>query len=218
VTELRYLLLSDGSSDRCLLSILTWLLRESGVASPIQPDWADLRRLPRPPRDLPQRIRSSLELYPCDLLFVHRDAEGPAFEARKQEILGAIAQLAASVAVPAVCVVPVRMQEAWLLLDEAAIRAAAGNPAGRETLSIPPLRQLEQIPDPKEVLHRLLREASGLGARCRQTMNVRASAQRVSEFVSDFSRLRALAAFVALENDVGRVVTDNGWSGGILHP
>ena len=49
---LRYTLLSDGSSDQALMPILTWLLREQGVYGAIQPEWADLRRLPRPPSAL----------------------------------------------------------------------------------------------------------------------------------------------------------------------
>ena len=28
------------------------------------------------PRGLSERIRAAVELYPCDLLFIHRDAEG----------------------------------------------------------------------------------------------------------------------------------------------
>ena len=43
---LRYTLLSDGSSDQALVPILTWLLRAQGIHGAIQPEWADLRRLP----------------------------------------------------------------------------------------------------------------------------------------------------------------------------
>jgi hypothetical protein len=160
--DLRYTLLSDGSSDRALLPILSWLLVEQGVRLSIQPAWADLRRLPRPPRPLADRVRTSLDLYPCDLLFVHRDAEGEGYAARKREIQEALSGTA-----PAVCVVPVRMTEAWLLLDEAAIRRAAGNPSGQEELQIPPPADLEALPDPKSLLHGLLREASRSSSRLR---------------------------------------------------
>jgi hypothetical protein len=44
--EIRYTLITDGSSDRALISILTWLLIELGVNIPIQSAWADLARLP----------------------------------------------------------------------------------------------------------------------------------------------------------------------------
>jgi hypothetical protein len=50
-------------------------LRERGGVNRIQPEWADLGRLPRPPAALQNRILAAIDLFPCDLLFVHRDAE-----------------------------------------------------------------------------------------------------------------------------------------------
>ena len=73
--ELRFTLMADGSSDMALLPILVWLLRRHFGSIPIQPEFADLRRLQNPPNELFERIAKSIELYPCDLLFVHRDAE-----------------------------------------------------------------------------------------------------------------------------------------------
>ena len=67
-----FTLLSEGSSDRTLIPILLWTLRQHSE-SVFQPQWADLRRLPNPPRSLEQRLQAALALYPCDLLFVHRD-------------------------------------------------------------------------------------------------------------------------------------------------
>jgi hypothetical protein len=58
--EIRYTLITDGSSDRTLIPILTWVLREKGEVDRIQPEWADLRRLPRPPQNLGERIVSGL--------------------------------------------------------------------------------------------------------------------------------------------------------------
>lgn len=73
---LRLTLVSDGSSDRALLPMIRWLLRRAGVDVPIQDSWADLGRLRNPPKTPTDKIKRSLELYPCDLLFVHRDTEG----------------------------------------------------------------------------------------------------------------------------------------------
>lgn len=210
MSALRFVLLSDGSSDRALLPALGWLLRENGVRRPLQEDWADLRWLPRPPRELADRIRTTLDLYPCELLFVHRDAEREPYQRRKEEILQAIADVGPSS--PAVCVIPVRMQEAWLLFNEAAIRTAAGNPRGRSPIILPPTAQLEQVPDPKQLLHDLLREASGLTGRRRRSMSVRQSAQRVGELIDDFAPLRLLPAFQAMEEDVRQVIRERGWA------
>lgn len=115
MTELRYTLLSDGSSDRALIPLLNWLLQIHLNDSAIQSQWADLRSLHRSLRDtLEKRIQLSIELYPCELLFIHRDAERDAHELRVNEIERAIANVRFSVTIPTICVVPVRMTEAWL--------------------------------------------------------------------------------------------------------
>lgn len=213
MSELRYTLLSDGPSDRALLPLLTWLLRTHGVERALQAEWADLRRLPNPPTSLADRIRRGLELYPCDLLFVHRDAERASRSDRVGEIHGALRQVAAAQPVPPViCVVPVRMQEAWLLFDEAALRTAAGNPRGRRPLELPRPAELEDLPDPKRILHDLIREASGLHGRRRKRVPVSFYAGRVAELIDDFAPLRALSAFQALEADIAEVVSREGWN------
>jgi hypothetical protein len=192
MNELRYTLVSDGSSDRALIPILDWLLNQQGIAV-TQPEWADLRKLPAPPKTLQGRIELAVNLYPCDLLFIHRDAEREPYAARKQEIQSAVE---AAQTTPAVCVIPVRMQEAWLLIDEGAIRFAAGNPNSRHTLNLPALKNL---------LH-----ASGLSGRRLKDFRPHAAAHRVAEFIEDFSPLRQLSAFAALEADIQLTLNERG--------
>lgn len=141
MSDLRYTLLSDGSSDRALLPILNWLLRSHQSDFAVQPQWADLRRLPKQEQlNLSTRIKSSLELYPCDLLFIHRDAEKESRQKRVEEVRKALEQVGETVSqFPFVCVIPVRMTEAWLLFDEVAIRKASGNPRGKQILQLPAL-------------------------------------------------------------------------------
>lgn len=208
--SLRYTLLTDGSSDQALLPILTWLIREIGFDGSLQPAWADLGRLPRPPKTLSDRMKTGVALYPCELLFVHRDAERVPYADRKAEIERAVAT--AKLDVPAVCVVPVRMQEAWLLINERAIRRAAGNPAGRVPLLLPALKDLEALPDPKNALYDLLKAASELRGRRLGKLRESALARRVAELIDDFSQLRALPAFQYLEADLHTLFTTQGWA------
>jgi hypothetical protein len=208
--ELCYMLICDGSSDKALLPILTWLLRTHDVDCPIQSNWADLRRLPKPPKTLSSRIISSLELYPCDLLFIHRDAEKEAYEKRFSEIQEAVERIGKLEFPPVVCVIPVRMQEAWLLFNEAAIRSAAGNPRGHKVLELPSINTLEKLPDPKEILHRLLCDASELTGRRLKQFSVYERVHRVAEIIDDFSPLRALSAFQRLEADIQRLIEEQG--------
>ena len=209
--ELRYTLLADGSSDRALLPILTWLLRQSCGAIPIEAKFADLRRLPHPPKKLSERIHWSVELYPCDLLFVHRDTESAPIEKREAEIRKALEESSVEDSVRVVCVVPVRMQEAWLLIDEAALRKAAGDPNGTQPLDMPDVQKLEELADPKQLIRELLRQASGLRGRRLKRFNWRSSAHRVAEMIGDFSVLYRLAAFQRLAAEVKRVVTAEKW-------
>lgn len=202
MSELRYVLLSDGSSDNALVPLLTWVLRQNLPHCAIQPQWADLRHLRRPPKNLAEKIIACMKLYDFDLLFVHRDAEAQPRELRVAEIQAAVAEAGVGPRPVACCVVPVRMQEAWFLFDEDAIRKASGNPCGRILLGMPPLSSVERELDPKSLLHRLLREASGLSARRKRRLKVAQRVHRVPVFIEDFSPLRGLSAFNALEADI----------------
>jgi hypothetical protein len=57
---------------------------------------------------------------------------------------------------PHVPVIPIRMTEAWLLLDEAEIRRVAGSPNGKVSLGLPKAKDVESIPDPKAQLAQTL--------------------------------------------------------------
>ena len=211
MSTIRYTLLSDGSSDRMLMPVIDWLLCQHCPQYAVESDWADLGRLPLPPKIMPERIKAALELYPCNLLFVHRDAEKESYETRKAQIIGALNGLATP---PAICIIPVRMQEAWLLFDVPAIRRAAGNPNGRIPLVLPALASVEKIPDPKQVLFDLICTSSEFtGVRLKKLKaNLRSTAHRVPQNINDYSPLRNVQAFKKLENDLLAVVQQQGWN------
>jgi len=144
----------------------------------------------------------------ADLLFIHRDAENQPFESRKREITAA---LAGQTNPPAVCVIPVRMQEAWFLIDERAIRKAASNPNGRMPLRLPAIGTVESLPDPKERLFSLIREASGLSGTHLKKRKPEKHAHLVSQFIDDFQALQTLSAFRALEVELTTVIQIKGW-------
>lgn len=75
-------------------------------------------------------------------------------------------------------VIPVRMTEAWLLLDEPAIRTVAGNPAGRASLTLPKHHEAERLPDPKSVLRQALLDAANVTGRRRERLDRRFSENR----------------------------------------
>lgn len=198
-------LISEGSSDRALLPVLRWLLAASSSRT-FQLQWADFRRLSHPPRTLKDKIDAAAVLFRSDLLFVHRDGDGMPHATRVREIR---TELAAARAGTAVCVVPVRATETWLLIDENALRMAAGNPRGTAPLSMPSLPTLETLPDPKSRLYDLLRTASGL--RPRRPFHPPARIHRLADLIEDFSLLRKLAAFRALESDLFEILAERSW-------
>ncbi|MDP9120692.1 MAG: hypothetical protein M3O15_04885 [Acidobacteriota bacterium] len=159
---MRYTLVSDGSSDRCLIPIITWTLAQ---AVPQRSELTIVEQYADGVRgELTLRLSEAYQRYPCEILFVHRDAEGEAVEKRISEIRSGASQMGLARYVP---VVPVRMSEAWLLTDEQAIRQAAGNPHGTQKLSLPGRKRIEDVSDPKEVLHKCLIEASQKSVRPR---------------------------------------------------
>lgn len=206
---LRTTLLGDGGSDRTLIPILDWLLQCNVTAQPLSgTQWAALGFRRSPLENLQARVRFAVENYPCDILFVHRDAERQTPENRKAEILNAVLQ--SQIVPPAVCVIPVRMTEAWLLLDEAAIRVASGNPRGRNALNLPPPTSIERVADPKEVLFQALRSASEQTGRRLHSLRVEERRHRVAELMN-WELLRGLPAFQSLEAELTTTLTANGW-------
>ncbi len=194
---LRYTLLPDGTSDRMLLPIIDWELRKLGAVYESQ-----VALLPIAPVE--ERLPKVQELYPCDLLIVHRDAERESLDSRKQEITTAFQRLGLSQ--PSACLIPVRMSEAWLLIDESALRRAAGNPNGRVKLNLPPLKKLEAIPDPKALLIDLLRSASELKGRHLKKFQPLVSIHRLSRLIEDFSLLNSLPAYIEFQSQLKTAV------------
>lgn len=196
---MRLTLLTDGSTDQALLPVINWLLTQRSTVA-FESEWADLRRLPRPPTKLAGRVAAAMTLYPCDLLIVHRDAEREPLEKRVEEIDEAVRSLPIAV----VRLVPVRMQEAWFLFDEKAIRLAAGCPSGRTLLDLPSLKNVEAIPDPKKLLLQALKDASNLSGR--RLKHLRLDVRRVAALIDDFSPLRWLSSFQEFEDDLCRAL------------
>jgi hypothetical protein len=194
---LRYTLLADGTADKRLLPVVSWTLSQH-TTRPILSTWSDLYFVQPKPRSLVERVLRTVELFPADLLVVHRDAENADPNDRLLEVDTAVAKIA----FPAIALIPVRMQEAWLLFNEGAIRRAADNPNGTAEIELPKLSRVEEIPDPKEVLFQALRVASGKTGRRLTRFNEERAAHRLADLINDFSPLRALPAFQSFEHRV----------------
>lgn len=177
--SLRALLLVDGPADLPLAGHLEHLC--AGHQREVQVTPIDPRHLNASTRKVEDHLRFILNQgTDPDLVFVHRDAEAVQPEDRVAEVMAAAlaAGIPESNVVP---VIPVRMTEAWLLLDEMAIRRVAGRPNDPAALSLPQASAVESIADPKALLHDVLLRAGKPSGR-----------RRRRQFERDFGRHRAL--------------------------
>lgn len=209
MSEIAYTLCSEGPSDRVLQQHINWAL-ERLSSLPISGEWADPSIFDNLERDVATRAAQAVAYYPCNLLFVHRDADGMGREVRKEEIRRALR--AAGIAMASVAIVPVRMTEAWLLCSESAIRGAAGRPTASDNLGFPSIRSLETLSDPKGRFEELLCMASAhRGRRLEQfRREIPSLKYRVAELVDDFSPLLEVTAFREFFDDLAQTLDSAG--------
>ncbi|HPO14570.1 MAG TPA: hypothetical protein PLI09_14095 [Candidatus Hydrogenedentes bacterium] len=207
MNSLRYTLLADGTSDRCLMQVINWTLEQIPdlYNVSISSQFADPFMLNMSPKDGEEHVREAVRRYPCDVLFFHRDAEKEPRENRLEEIGKLTRGLKHEKPIP---VVPVRMTEAWLLINERAIRLAADNPNGNVHLSLPLIHTIENLPDPKQTLKNLLIAASEKsGRRLTQFQRgINHRLYRVATYISDFSPLRNLSAYQVFEAETRSIM------------
>lgn len=179
----------------CLEDVIQWLMDTNfpDTAFRITP-----AREVIPARDtLDRRLLRTYELYNPDLILCHRDAEAIAFEDRLAEI--ANASVFHPIPVEVVPLVPIRMLESWLLVDEPAIRCAANNRNGQVPINLPAPDRIERLPDPKARLFDILKTASDLPPQRQRRFNVQQARSRVSSFMQTFEPLRQQQGFVRFE-------------------
>lgn len=210
---LRFTLLSEGTSDRALLPLLRWVLVQH-LRPSIDVDGQHVSPGQLPPLSVANpatRVGAAVDAYPCEVLFVHRDADREDWTERSGEIDRWLSEAGPLPVRAVVKVIPIRTSETWLLTDESAIRRAAGKPNGRASLNLPPANRVEAEADPKSRLFEALRVASELPRRRLKAFPWYEARSDVAEHMADPSRLRALSAFRRLEADVLDVCRTHRW-------
>lgn len=166
------LFVCEGPSDMPLAAIVETLFVERGAQMRLStPDYSLLAK--KVSKSVESRIRAGLELVGknVDLVVIHRDADNAGPDKRRDEIFSAIGSVETDAT--ALPVIPVRMTEAWLLLDEDAIRRVAGNPRGRVKLALPHRREVESVADPKQLLAETIIKAADCTGRRRDQVEKR---------------------------------------------
>ena len=187
--QISYTVVADGGTDRLLVPIIDWTIhRLDPEVDILEPEF--------------EKRTSSVDEYfgsyiPTTMLvFAHRDAERSSVDHRLREFDNV------SGVVP---VVPVRMSEAWLLIDGDAIAQAADS---RATVAVPGLNTLEQIADPKTELETLLFGAAGspTGRRAKKFKGSLAGRRvNLASLIEDYSPLESLDAFRRFQSSLADV-------------
>ncbi|MBO8203056.1 hypothetical protein JW613_32975 [Streptomyces smyrnaeus] len=207
----RALYLCEGSSDTGLRFHIEAIAAETGrevlVTVP------DLNRLPsKPGHSVKDKLRAAQRLsdggHAYDLVVIHRDADGHPADHRRREIAEAVAQVSPHLAhVP---VIPVRMLEAWLVLDHAAIREVAGNPNGKVVLNLPKAARVESVADPKALLKQALAVASEEKGRSLKKLQARFSENRARllQMLDREGPVKQLASWQSFTSDLQEALSN----------
>ncbi len=173
----QFVLIGEGSSDNALLSHLENVCLELG-AEEVTGIELDFRRLPeKVKRTVDAKLSAAMRLEPhADLFLIHRDADAQDPQPRFDEITKAAEKCRCQR--PCVAIVPVQETEAWLLLDENAIRSVANRPRGRTPLDLPSPETVEGQANPKEILKNAIAVASETTGNRRDATNARFSQNR----------------------------------------
>ena len=216
VRPLRGIFIAEGSSDMPISDIVEGLFFEKGVQIHLsRPDFSILEKVGK---DVRSKLVAGFALVGngVDLVVVHRDADNAGSDARRAEIRAAIDTF--DIEPSTVPVIPVRMTEAWLLLDEASIRLVAGNPRGRAQLGLPKLHEVESQADPKRMLADCLLRAADVSGRRRERVVRRFSQHRkqLLERLDPHGPVRELSSWKRLVADIDEVAVS--WSSKLAEP
>lgn len=194
----------DGTSDLCIQDLIQWITDTSFPEQAFR--ISEAREVIPAHGALHARLKKAYLSYEPHIIVCHRDAESMPMTNRINEINEAHAN--ASIPIPVVPAVPVRMIESWLLTNAHAIRCAADNKNGTIELNLPRNRDIEQIPDPKLVLFNALKTASNLAPRRLKQFDAHRARRRVASFIEDFESLKRLPSFRIFEDQLIRTISD----------
>ena len=193
--------LCEGSSDTGLIAHLETLLMHFGAQEVT--GMPDTRK-----GTIPARLRQLLTEATgagINMVFIHRDSDGPDREGREREIRRGVEE--SGFPHPFIPVIPVQETEAWLLLDEQAIRDVVAS-KGKQPLGLPKPNAIEGTRKPKEILQKALLAASETsGRRLKKDKNSFNHHRRVLlQRLDPLGAVRDLPSWQRLERDIQRAL------------
>ncbi len=206
---LQFVFIGEGSSDSALISHLESVCLELG-ADEVTGIELDFQRLPKPTKKtVAAKLNAAMQLEPCaDLFLIHRDADSRDSQPRHDEIAEAVAKCQCRK--PWAAVVPVQETEAWLLLDEGAIRRVSNRPHGRVSLNLPSPQTVEGKANPKELLQHAIAVASETAGDRRRAVNAGFTENRriLLQNLPIYGAMRQVPAWKRMYADIKRVIDE----------
>ena len=202
MTTTRILFAGEGTSDNGLIPHIEAVAALGNQRVTVTAPDLDRLRLSNC-HSVPDKLRALRDFNDdYDLIVIHRDADRASPDERREEIEKAVASEWPDC--PHIGVVPVRMLEAWLLLDEASIRQVAENPNGRMKLNLPKGAAVERVADPKKLLRDTLALASGYTGRRLDSFQKRFPRHRhkLLERLDPYGPVTRLPSWQAFINDL----------------
>ncbi|MEZ5586278.1 MAG: hypothetical protein R3E46_04320 [Sedimenticolaceae bacterium] len=206
-TKIEFVFVGEGPTDKALIPHIESLCIKYG-ADEVRGIAPDLSWFPeKVGKKVSDQVRVALQLEPrVDAVFIHRDSDSRDPSDRKSEIESELVKI--GVDKPCVKVIPIQEIEAWLLVDEQAIRDVADNPRGGVPVCIPKLKDIENTASPKEVLMKAIQEASDTsGKRLRDIKRSFGSRRRILiERLDINGPICNLESWKTLESDISTLV------------
>ena len=193
--------LCEGPSDTGLIAHLETLLVHFGAQEATgQPDTRKGTIRARLQQLLTEATGAGI-----NMVFIHRDSDGPDREGREREIRRGVEE--SGFPHPFIPVIPVQETEAWLLLDEQAIWDVVAS-KGKQPLRLPKPNAIEGTRKPKEILQKALLAASETsGRRLKKEKNSFNHHRRVLlQRLDPFGAVRDLPSWQCLERDIQRAL------------
>ena len=193
--------LCEGPSDTGLIAHLETLLVHFGAQEAT--GMPDTRKGTIPARL--QQLLTEATGAGINMVFIHRDSDGPDREGREREIRRGVEE--SGFPHPFIPVIPVQETEAWLLLDEQAIRDVVAS-KGKQPLRLPKPNAIEGTRKPKEILQKALLAASETsGRRLKKEKNSFNHHRRVLlQRLDPLGAVRDLPSWQCLERDIQRAL------------
>ena len=161
--KINYYFIGEGSSDTSLVDHIDAMLVEAGFDE-VYSDAPDIGLIePSAGNSVGEKIDALIRWDPnVKTFFIHRDADNAGYDARINEIHRQTAHLPGYVIIP---VIPVKILESWLILDEQAIKSVIGHPGSKVKLNLPNPKHVESRSNAKELLFEAMDKACMLSGK-----------------------------------------------------